>query len=139
MPEIEISIAGRNYRVACGPGEEQHLNAAARVIDIEAEALRRANGAIPESRLMLMSALIIADRLNGTEARLRALEETLQDTQRKLRISEAKLREAAASPPARPRDQANLFADDLAEDAIALLEQTADRLERLADRVAPAD
>lgn len=155
MPELDISIAGRSYRVACDPGEEAHLNAAARAIDIEAEALRKAAGSVPESRLMLMSALIIADRLNSTEARLRSAEETLRDSETALRSADAQLRsarerdaeparpepsrqEAARPDPVRPEArQPNLFAEDLSEDAFALLEETADRLEQLAGKVAP--
>ncbi|MEM8742053.1 MAG: cell division protein ZapA [Pseudomonadota bacterium] len=150
MPEIDIAIAGRSYRVACDPGEEAHLTAAARLIDLEAEALRRTAGSVPESRLMLMSALIIADRLNSTEARLRSAEETLRDSEAALRAADAQLRngvDVAASSAEREdrlgdrpsRDQRNLFADDIADDALDLLERTASRLEALADKVAPAE
>lgn len=152
MPEIDIVIGGRTYRVACDPGEEAHLTSAARLIDLEAEALRKTAGSVPESRLMLMSALIIADRLNGAEARLRSAEETLRDSEAALRAADAQLRNgrdtdpeegmagASSSEPAQRqagRDQPNLFADDLVDEAMDLLEQTAVRLEALADKVPP--
>ncbi|MEM9049160.1 MAG: cell division protein ZapA [Pseudomonadota bacterium] len=150
MPEIDIAIAGRTYRVACDPGEETHLTAAARMIDLEADALRKTAGSIPESRLMLMSALIIADRLNSTEARLRSAEETLRDSEAALRAADQRLRNDQGLAPTNlvatdttdaasrgPRDQRNLFADDMVDEAIDLLEQTAERLEALAEKAAP--
>ena len=34
MPEVTISIGGRNFDVACQDGEEQYLHSAAKMLDI---------------------------------------------------------------------------------------------------------
>ncbi len=39
MPQVEISVGGRSFEVACQPGEEAFLQSAARMLDHEASAL----------------------------------------------------------------------------------------------------
>lgn len=70
MSEVTVEVAGRAYRLGCGEGEEQHLTGLAAMLDSEARALVRQFGQMPEGRLLLMTALMIADRLAETEARL---------------------------------------------------------------------
>lgn len=78
MPEISIDVAGRNHRLMCGPGEEKHLQELANLIDREARELAKTSGAqMAEGRLMLMSALMVADRLHDTLARCEELEAQL--------------------------------------------------------------
>ena len=35
MPEIQVNIGGRSFDVACAPGEEAHLQKAAKMLDTE--------------------------------------------------------------------------------------------------------
>ncbi|HUF56603.1 MAG TPA: cell division protein ZapA [Thermohalobaculum sp.] len=77
MPEISVDVAGRNYRLICGPGEEQHLTGLAHLIDAEANALSRGRQPMANDRLMLMSALMVADRLYEAEKRIEELEAEL--------------------------------------------------------------
>ncbi|MFN6951656.1 MAG: cell division protein ZapA, partial [Albidovulum sp.] len=39
MPEVLITIGGRQFEVACQDGEEHFLRAAAKMLDAEASAL----------------------------------------------------------------------------------------------------
>ncbi|MBR9766133.1 MAG: cell division protein ZapA, partial [Rhodobacteraceae bacterium] len=48
MPEVEISIGGRRFEVACQDGEEHFLETAAGMLDREASALVQQTGRIPE-------------------------------------------------------------------------------------------
>ncbi|MEM6679217.1 MAG: cell division protein ZapA [Pseudomonadota bacterium] len=80
MPEVTIEIAGRSYRVGCGAGEEDHLRALALRLDTEAQKLSRGASTIPEARLLLMTALVIADRLWECQKEIRALEKRLETT-----------------------------------------------------------
>ncbi len=73
MPELEIEIGGRAFRVACQPGEEDFLRAAAAVLDAEAQPLTAQMGKLPEARLLLMAGLMLADRTAAIEDELRAL------------------------------------------------------------------
>lgn len=73
MPDVEISIGGRTFQVACQPGEDHFLRAAATLLDSEAQPLVAQMGRMPEARMLLMSALMLADRTAALEDELRAL------------------------------------------------------------------
>ena len=57
MPEVEITIGGRSFEVACQEGEEQYLYSAAKMLDNEAQVLAQQVGRMPEARMLLMAAL----------------------------------------------------------------------------------
>jgi cell division protein ZapA len=71
MSEVTVEVAGRAYRLGCGEGEEDHLAGLAALIDAEAKALVRQFGQMPEGRLLLMTALMVTDRLAESESRNR--------------------------------------------------------------------
>ncbi len=72
MPEITIQIGGRDFEVVCKSGEEDFLQSAAAMLDVEATALNTAMGRIPESRMLLMSGLMLADKTASLEDQLAA-------------------------------------------------------------------
>ncbi|HEX8666640.1 MAG TPA: cell division protein ZapA, partial [Beijerinckiaceae bacterium] len=63
MPQIQVTIAGRSYRMACGEGEEAHLEGLAQAYDAKITELRGAFGEIGDMRLHVMAALTYADEL----------------------------------------------------------------------------
>jgi cell division protein ZapA len=73
MPDVDIMVGGRMFQVACQPGEEAFLRAAAKMLDAEAAPLVAQMGRLPESRMLLMAALMLADRMAAMEDELRAL------------------------------------------------------------------
>lgn len=73
MPEIEIMVGGRAFRVACQEGEEHYLRAAAQMLDSEAQPLISQLGRLPETRLLLMAGLMLADRTAAVEDEVRGL------------------------------------------------------------------
>ncbi|MCK0148431.1 cell division protein ZapA [Marivita sp. S6314] len=75
MPEVEISIGGRSFDVACQEGEEQYLRSAAKMLDTEAQVLAQQVGRIPEARMLLMAGLMLADKTAGLEDKLREMED----------------------------------------------------------------
>ena len=75
MPEVEITIGGRSFDVACQEGEEQYLHSAARMLDTEAQVLAQQVGRIPEARMLLMVGLMLADKTAGLEDKLRESED----------------------------------------------------------------
>ncbi len=74
MSEVEIRIGGRPFTVACQPGEEGFLEAAARMLDAEASSLVDSLGRMPETQMLLMSGLMLADKAAGIEDKLVAIE-----------------------------------------------------------------
>jgi cell division protein ZapA len=77
MPDLDIAIGGRTFQVACQAGEEPFLRAAAALLDAEAQPLMAQAGRLPESRMLLMAGLMLADRLAGLEDQLRNAEARL--------------------------------------------------------------
>ena len=51
MPDVSITIGGRQFEVACQDGEESFLKAAAEVLDGEARLLTDQVGRLAENRM----------------------------------------------------------------------------------------
>ncbi len=90
MGEVTVDIAGRSYRLGCGPDEEEHLTGLATMLDGEARGLVRQFGQMSEGRLLLMTALMIADRLAEAEDKTHQAEQRLAQSE--------KLAESRAQP-----------------------------------------
>lgn len=114
MPEVSVEVAGRSYRLGCGEGEEHHLLALAARVDGEAARLGGSLGQMNEARLMLMSALMLADRLSETEAALQAAERRAAKAEREAR---------------------DLFGADQEREIATSVETLAARVEALAERI----
>jgi cell division protein ZapA len=76
MPEIEVSVSGRSYRLVCEAGEEEHLVQLAEYIRDRAEKVPRGPG-VTEAQAMLMAGIMVADDLSGALDRVEELEENL--------------------------------------------------------------
>ena len=77
MPEVNATIAGRHYRLACDDGQEEHLQALAKDIDMRVIDLRRKFGEIGDARLTVMAALMMADDLLGAARTIERLNEEI--------------------------------------------------------------
>ena len=64
MGQVVVEIGGRSYPLSCRDGDETHLTNLAAGIAEKAEGLTRSLGSMSEARLLLMSALMIADELH---------------------------------------------------------------------------
>lgn len=98
MPEETIVIGGKSFEVACQPGEEHYLQAAARMLDAEARTLIGQIGRLPETRMLLMSGLMLADKTAGAEDRVRVLEQELAGLQAEVERLRAAPRPKAEAP-----------------------------------------
>jgi cell division protein ZapA len=74
MPQVNVTIAGRSYRMACGEGEEAHLQAVAARLDDKISELKGHFGEIGDQRITVMAALTMADDLVEAERRIAVLE-----------------------------------------------------------------
>src|ERR1700722_9262762 len=74
MAQVTVTIAGKAYRMACGEGEEAHLQGLARQIDERMESLKRNFGEIGDQRLTIMAAIVVADQLAEANRRIAELE-----------------------------------------------------------------
>lgn len=89
MPQVVVEIDGKTYRMACGPGEEDHLRALAAGIEEKIAGLKDGVGEIGDQRLTIMAAIMTADELSDTQKRLAALEEENAALRAKLSTDEA--------------------------------------------------
>ena len=96
MAEQTITIGGKEFAVACQPGEEELLLAAARMLDSEAQQIVAQAGRMPEARMLLMSGLMLADRTANAEDQLR-------ESEARIAALEAQLAELAARPEPEPQ------------------------------------
>lgn len=84
MPEVTITIGGRQFDVACQAGEEHYLHTAAKMLDDEAQVLSDQVGRMPEARMLLMAGLMLADKTANVE-------DQVAEVQAKLTAAEAEL------------------------------------------------
>ena len=78
MNHINVTINGRQYRMACEEGQETRLLRLAESLESRVENLRGKFGEIGDARLTVMAALTVADELQDANQRIRALEEELE-------------------------------------------------------------
>ena len=71
MAQVEVSINGRNYPIACDDGQEPHLIQLGEYVDRRVKELVTAVGQVGDSRLLVMVSLLIADELAETYAELK--------------------------------------------------------------------
>jgi len=74
MSQVTVTINGRNFRMACEEGQEDHLRQLAKDLDDRIVALRGQFGEIGDARLTVMAALMIADELSETGRKVKRLE-----------------------------------------------------------------
>lgn len=73
MPDLEVTIGGRPFQVSCQPGEEHFLRSAAGMLDAEAAPIIAQLGRLPETKMLLMAGLMLADKTAAVEDELRSL------------------------------------------------------------------
>jgi len=125
MHEENITIGGREFTVACQQGEETFLQAAARMLDAEARALVDQVGRIPETRMLLMAGLMLADKTAAAEDRVAEVEARLAEVEAELAAERAR--------PLPPPDRVEVAV--LPPALVETLAELTARAESIADRV----
>ena len=77
MSQVNVTINGRQFRMACEDGEEARLSRLAEELDASITTLRTRFGEIGDTRLTVMAALTLADQLSETKEKLQRLEPEL--------------------------------------------------------------
>ena len=86
MSHINVTINGRQYRMACEEGQEVRLLKLAESLESRVTELRGKFGEIGDARLTVMAALTVCDELVDANARLHAMEQELE-TARNMRTA----------------------------------------------------
>lgn len=120
MGQVNVTISGKTYRMACDDGQEEHLESLGRQLSDTIELLRGQFGEIGDQRLTVMAAITLADRYSEAERRLAEFEAEIAA----IRESRAAIDEHLETREA-----------ELAE----AIETAAERLEGIAGRLAGQD
>lgn len=81
MPQVSVTINGRQFRMACENGEEARVTNLAADLDARIATLRTRFGEIGDTRLTVMAALAVADELSEVKEKLARLEPELTTLQ----------------------------------------------------------
>ena len=79
MPEVNVEINGRRYRMACEEGQQAHLIGLARRFDAQVEGIKGTVGEIGDTRLTVMAGIAVVDELAEAEKRIAALQAEIEE------------------------------------------------------------
>jgi cell division protein ZapA len=88
MSHVNVTINGRQFRMACEEGQETRLLKLAESLESRIQSLRGKFGEIGDARLTVMAALTVCDELLDAGQRIRNLEAEL-DALRDVRVTAA--------------------------------------------------
>lgn len=75
MPEVNVEINGKKYRMACEEGQEDHLLGLAGEFNRRVEQFKDVFGEIGDIRLTVMAGIALIDELAVAEERIAALKQ----------------------------------------------------------------
>ena len=75
MPEVNVEINGRKYRMACEEGQEPHLLGLAERFNRHIDAFKGDFGEIGDNRLTVMAGIAVLDELADAERRIAILKQ----------------------------------------------------------------
>ena len=119
MPDLEVTIGGRPFQVSCQPGEEHFLRSAAGMLDAEAAPIIAQMGRLPETKMLLMAGLMLADKTAAVEDELRSL---------RARVAELEARPVATRDVAVISQQVSETLAEIAARAEAMAARVEERL-----------
>ncbi len=97
MAQVTTTISGRQFRLACEDGQEEHLLALASEVDGRIADLRQRFGEIGDTRLTVMAALMVADEVSEARAQVRRLEEEISGLQDARTVASDRAKQASAA------------------------------------------
>jgi cell division protein ZapA len=106
MPEVNVEINGKKYRMACEPGQEAHLLGLADEFNRRVETFKQVFGEIGDIRLTVMAGIALIDELSVADEKIAALQQDV-----------AQLTEAGQSVSSEMDDLEAKFARRLSEAA----------------------
>jgi cell division protein ZapA len=97
MSHVNVTINGRQYRMACEDGEEDHLVQLAQDLDRRIGDLRGSFGEIGDMRLTVMAAIMVADELSESQRRLQRTDQEVAAAQDLRRTATDRSRQTQAA------------------------------------------
>jgi cell division protein ZapA len=82
MPEVNVEINGRKFRMACEDGQEPHLQSLADRFNAKIDALKGNFGEIGDNRLTVMAGIAALDELFEAERNITKLKQDVEELTR---------------------------------------------------------
>ena len=79
MPEVNVEINGRKFRMACEEGQEAHLQSLADRFNRHIDAFKGTFGEIGDNRLTVMAGIAVLDELGEAERKIATLEKSVAE------------------------------------------------------------
>lgn len=79
MGLVNVTINNRLYEVGCDDGEEQQVYRLSQMLDARVRELAALVGQVGDARLLLMTALTLADDLEGAQQDIAAIKREIAD------------------------------------------------------------
>lgn len=117
MAQVNVTIDGKTYRMACDEGQEAHLESLGVKFDRYVSHLKEGFGEIGDNRLTVMAGIMVMDELVELQKRVKGIESELETLRR-------------------TRDEALSKADKNDSVLTGALSEMAVRLEQLASKMA---
>ena len=92
MANVVVTVAERPYTMQCPDGEEDHLRELAQLLDTEVTRIKQSVGSIGDIRLLVMSGLMVADRLSEAIQKIETLEDQLQSLRETKNVAQTQLK-----------------------------------------------
>jgi cell division protein ZapA len=91
MPNVSVTINGRLFDIACGPGEEERVKHLATLLRERMEKLSSSLGPVSESMLFAVTALLLTDELEQKTKEVQDImdKKSNHDTERESLLSRA--------------------------------------------------
>ena len=90
MSQVEVTVNGKNYQIICDDGQEARLAELGEYLETRVQELVSSIGQVGDTRLLVMTALMIADELAQVHADLKKTDD-IADVVVSLEEAEAKL------------------------------------------------
>ncbi|MGD9912677.1 MAG: cell division protein ZapA [Rhizobiaceae bacterium] len=74
MAQVTVTIDGKQYRMACDEGQEEHLIELSQRFDRYVAHLKESFGEIGDQRLTVMAGIMVMDELNELQRRVKGME-----------------------------------------------------------------
>ncbi len=81
MAQLNVTVNGKPFLVGCEDGQERHLMDLAAAFDQQVRAVGQEVGQLGETRLFLMTALLLTDELSDLKLRLTHMQNELAKVQ----------------------------------------------------------
>jgi cell division protein ZapA len=96
MANVVVTVADRPYTMQCPDGEEDHLRELAALLDTEISRIKQSVGAIGDIRLLVMSGLMVADRLSEAIRKIEGLEDQIKGLRESRNLAQMQVKELEA-------------------------------------------